>query len=291
LKVRWLQIVFASAPSFCFGQNVSPVGVDLDSLADIRAEQGEALELVVANEPGLAAVSVDWGGRYVPFVRDQDRWITVIGVDLDARAGGHTLAIVRDYGAAGTRSQSGRVIVAAKQFPTTELTVEPGFVELSPENQQRAARESREIESIYAVITPERHWNESFEVPIPGTTGGRNFGHRRIFNGQPRNPHSGADLRAATGTPIQAANRGRVVLAKDLFFSGNAVFLDHGLGVYTVYLHLSEILVEPGTMVERGEVVGLAGATGRVTGPHLHWGVRVLDARVDPFSLLDLGAD
>jgi murein DD-endopeptidase MepM/ murein hydrolase activator NlpD len=81
------------------------------------------------------------------------------------------------------------------------------------------------------------------------------------------------------------------VLAKDLFFSGNAVFLDHGQGVYSVYLHLSEILVEPGDMLEQGEVLGLAGATGRVTGPHLHWGVRVLDARVDPFSLLELGSD
>ena len=105
-------------------------------------------------------------------------------------------------------------------------------------------------------------------------------------NGQARAPHSGADLTAATGTPIHAANRGRVVLAKNLFFSGNAVFLDHGFGVYSVYLHLSDIRVEKGTIVERGEVLGLAGATGRVTGPHLHWGVRILGARVDPFTLL-----
>ena len=128
-------------------------------------------------------------------------------------------------------------------------------------------------------------------MPLPGVTGGRNFGHRRVFNGQPRAPHSGADLSAATGTPVRAANRGRVVLAKNLFFSGNAVFIDHGLGVYSVYLHLSEIGVEPGAMVGRGDVVGLAGATGRVTGPHLHWGVRVLDARVDPFSLLEPGEE
>ena len=126
-------------------------------------------------------------------------------------------------------------------------------------------------------------------VPIPGVEGGRNFGHRRVFNGQPRAPHSGADLTAATGVEINAVNAGRVVLAKDLFFSGNAVFIDHGLGVYSTYLHLSEMLVEPGTMVEQGQVIGLAGATGRVTGPHLHWGVRILSARVDPFSLLELG--
>ena len=101
-----------------------------------------------------------------------------------------------------------------------------------------------------------------------------------MFNGQPRSPHSGADLRAGTGTPILAANRGRVVLAKELFFSGNAVYIDHGYGLYTTYLHLSRIDVAVGDMVERGQQIGLAGATGRVTGPHLHWGVRLLDQLV-----------
>jgi murein DD-endopeptidase MepM/ murein hydrolase activator NlpD len=127
-------------------------------------------------------------------------------------------------------------------------------------------------------------------APIPGAKDGRNFGHRRVFNGQPRSPHSGADLRAAKGTPVYAANRGRVVLAKNLFYSGNTVFIDHGLGLYTTYLHFSEIKVEPGEIVERGQLIGLAGATGRVTGPHLHWGVRIVDARVDPFSLLEVAA-
>jgi murein DD-endopeptidase MepM/ murein hydrolase activator NlpD len=261
------------------------------ALASLAAAQGEALAISVPHEAGLQAVHAEWGERRVPFVRDADRWFTVIGVDLDAVPGEHPLLVERDFGDSGTRGETGQVIVAAKRFPTTELTVEPGYVELSPENQQRAARESREIGAIYGQLTPERYWSEPFQVPIPGTAGGRNFGHRRVFNGQPRDPHSGADLRAATGTPIQAANRGRVVLAKNLFFSGNAVFVDHGLGLYSVYLHLSEILAEPGTMVEKGEVLGLAGSTGRVTGPHLHWGVRVLDARVDPFSLLDLSSE
>lgn len=258
-------------------------------LASLTAVQGQAIEVTVAHEAGLEAVHAEWGEHRLPFVRDAGEWLAVIGVDVDAAAGEHPLVIARDFGAAGTREETEQVIVAAKEFPTTELTVEPGYVELSPENQVRAARESREIAAIYATLTPERYWREPFAVPIPGATGGRNFGHRRIFNGQPRNPHSGADLAAATGTPIRASNRGRVVLAGDLFFSGNAVFLDHGQGVFSVYLHLSEILVEPGRMLEQGEVLGLAGATGRVTGPHLHWGVRVLDARVDPFSLLELG--
>lgn len=263
--------------------------IPLTCYAQEEGGQGEVLAITIPHEAGLQAVHVDWRERRIPFVREGDRWLTVVGIDLDAMPGTHGLSIARDFGAAGVRTEARQIVVSARQFPTTELTVEPGFVDLSPENQDRAARESREINAIYATLTPERYWSEAFAVPIPGTTGGRNFGHRRIFNGQPRNPHSGADLRAATGTPIHAANRGRVVLAKDLFFSGNAVFLDHGLGVYSVYLHLSEIQVEPGDMLDKGEVLGLAGATGRVTGPHLHWGVRVLDARVDPFSLLELG--
>ncbi|HEY5622213.1 MAG TPA: peptidoglycan DD-metalloendopeptidase family protein, partial [Gammaproteobacteria bacterium] len=253
------------------------------------AVQGHALGLRQPHEPELVAVTVAWDDRDIPFVRAGDQWVTVVGVDLDTGAGEYPLEVTKSFSGGRTVTHVDTVAVEGKQYPTTELTVAPGYVELSPENQERAARESREIAAVYATLTPEAHWAGAFEVPIPGTTGGRNFGHRRIFNGQPRAPHSGADLRASAGTEILAANAGRVAMAKDLFFSGNAVFIDHGLGVFTTYLHLSEILVEPGQAVEKGDVVGLAGATGRVTGPHLHWGARILDARVDPFSLLELG--
>jgi murein DD-endopeptidase MepM/ murein hydrolase activator NlpD len=180
--------------------------------------------------------------------------------------------------------------VAAKKYPTTELKVEERFVQLSPTDQARANREAQETDAIYKRITPEAMWEESFTIPIPGRAG-TNFGHRRVFNGEPRAPHNGADLRATTGTKIQATNRGRVVLAKNLFFSGNTVILDHGLGVYSLYAHLSRIDVKSGTLVNNGQVVGLAGATGRVTGPHLHWGVRVQGARVDPFTLPGIGPE
>jgi murein DD-endopeptidase MepM/ murein hydrolase activator NlpD len=253
------------------------------------AAQGQALELRVPDEPELVAVSVEWQARRVPFAHRGDTWLTVIGVDLELTPGDYVAQISREYEGRPSTESLEEISVVDKEFPTTELTVAPGYVELSPENQQRAARDSAEIERIYATLTPEVYWTGPFDVPIAGATGGRNFGHRRVFNGQPRAPHSGADLRAATGTEVRSANRGRVVLAKELFFSGNAVFVDHGLGVYTVYLHLSDILVEPGMIVEKGQLLGLAGATGRVTGPHLHWGVRVLAARVDPFTLLTLG--
>ena len=257
-------------------------------LATLTAVQGEALRLEYPHEPGLQSISVEWSERDVPFVQTPRGWFTVIGVDLDTQAGSYPAEVSFTYADGRERTVTDTIEVQGKTFPTTELTVAPGYVQLSPENQERAARESREIGAVYATLTPAAHWSESFEVPIPGATGGRNFGHRRVFNGEPRAPHSGADLSAATGTEIHASNAGRVVLAKDFFFNGNAVFVDHGLGVYTMYLHLSEILVEVGDFVERGEIVGLAGATGRVTGPHLHWGARILNARVDPFSLVSL---
>jgi murein DD-endopeptidase MepM/ murein hydrolase activator NlpD len=260
-------------------------------LAGLTAAQGQALKLDVADRPGVGAVGVEWAGHTVPCVKGAHGWWTVIGIDLDRPPGRDAATVSYRFGDGHVETDALEVVVEPKTFPTTELSVEQRYVELSPEDQSRAAREAAEIEGIYATVTEPALWSRPFIVPVDGVTGGRNFGHRRVFNGQPRAPHSGADLRADTGTPIHAANTGRVVLAKNLFFSGNAVFVDHGLGVYTVYLHLSKIYVEPGQIVERGQVVGLAGATGRVTGPHLHWGVHMVDARVDPFSLIGLDWD
>jgi murein DD-endopeptidase MepM/ murein hydrolase activator NlpD len=254
------------------------------------AGQGQPLQMSYPSEPGLAGVSVRWSGHDVPFMRSGDRWLAFVGVDLDSRPGDHAVDVTFKYADGRTRVVHEPVAVSAGQYPTTELQVEERYVELSPEDQARADREAAETSAIYDTFTPERYWSEAFEIPVRGAKDGRNFGHRRVFNGQPRAPHSGADLRATTGTPIYAANRGRVVLAKNLFFSGNAVFIDHGFGLFTTYLHLSKIDVAVGDIVERGQQLGLAGATGRVTGPHLHWGVRLVDARVDPFALVRLGA-
>ncbi len=252
------------------------------------AAQGQAVELAYSDERGLASVEAMWEGHRFPLAKHDARWIAVIGVDLDAKAGEHAADVTFRYADGRSRTVSEPVTVKAQKFPTTELKVEDRYVELSPEDASRAAREAQETDAIYAALTPECYWSEPFVVPIHGAKDGRNFGHRRVFNGQPRAPHSGADLHADVGTPVYATNRGRVVLAKNLFYSGNAVIIDHGLGLYTMYLHLSKIDVAPGAIVERGQQLGLAGATGRVTGPHLHWGVRIVDARVDPFSLLKL---
>jgi murein DD-endopeptidase MepM/ murein hydrolase activator NlpD len=252
----------------------------------ITAQQGQALRLSLPNETGIQSVEIQWQGRKVPYVQIGEQWVAVIGIDLDVKPGEYSseLKVTRN-GNVDRRSLT--IDVEKVDFPTTQLKVADAYVQLSPANQTRAAREAKEIEEIHNTITPSILWTEPFKSPIAGDKGA-NFGHRRVFNGEPRAPHNGADLKAATGTPIHSANRGRVVLAKNLFFTGNTVIVDHGLGIYTLYAHLSRIDVKKGTTIERGQVVGLAGATGRVTGPHLHWGARVQNARVDPFSLVNL---
>ncbi|OLC33376.1 MAG: hypothetical protein AUG08_08090 [Acidobacteria bacterium 13_1_20CM_2_55_15] len=252
------------------------------------ANQGSAVQVTFPDEPEVKSIEIAWENKKVPAFHVQDRWTTVLGVDLDAKPGQHVTPVFFTLNDGRIEKREAVIEVEPKKYPTTELKVDDKYVELSKPDLARANREAKETEAIFSLISPEMFWNEPFSVPIPGETG-TNFGHRRIFNGQPRAPHAGADLHASTGTPIHATNRGRVVLAKALFFTGNTVILDHGLGVYSLYAHLSRIDVKRGDVVSNGQLLGLAGATGRVTGPHLHWGMRVQGARVDPFTLVEIG--
>ncbi len=255
----------------------------------VSANQGSAVQLTFPNEPGVKSVEVAWGNKRVPAIRIEDRWTTILGVDLDAKPGKHPTDAFFMMQDGSAQKREVVIEVESKKYPTTELKVDDKYVELSKPDLARAQREAKETATIFAKVTPEALWDKEFTIPIPGETTGTNFGHRRIFNGEPRAPHAGADLHAQTGTPIHAANGGRVVLAKNLFFTGNTVILDHGLGIYSLYAHLSRIDVKLGEMVTNGKLLGLSGATGRVTGPHLHWGMTVQGARVDPFTLLNMG--
>jgi len=256
-------------------------------ITTVAAQQGQAVRLSLPDQPGMEFAQIQWQGKSIPYTKIGKEWITVIGVDLDVKASDYPAEI--EVTRNGNVEKSDLTVhVKEVKFPVEHLQVEEQYVELSPENTERALREARELEDIHNSISPEALWREPFIVPIPGGVGS-SFGKRRVFNGESRNPHAGADLKATTGTPIRSANRGRVVLAKNLFFTGNTVIVDHGLGVYTLYAHLSRMNVKEGEIVERAKIIGLAGATGRVTGPHLHWGAKVQNTRVDPFSLINLG--
>ena len=252
---------------------------------------GELVVVSVSSPRALSTVTGRIFDRQVGFYQTPDgSWRGLVGIDLAVEPGLHDLALNLTSESGRTTERVHRLPVADKAYPTRQLSVAPRYVEPPPEVGERIAREAEEQRAIFAASSPERLWQGAWERPVPGAATSA-FGSRSVFNGQPRNPHSGADFRAAEGTPISAPNVGRVVLTGDTYFSGGSVILDHGWGLYSYFAHLSEILVEEGQMVTLGQVIGEAGATGRVTGPHLHWTVRLNGARVDPLSLLELLED
>lgn len=248
---------------------------------------GELVEVVVESDVPLDAVTGEIFGSRVIFYRSDDGdWRGLLGIDLDAKPGRYELAVSALDASGEPRPRVGHpLLIVAKTFETRRLTVDEGYVNPPEAVLDRIARESARVRALIETVTPLRLWSAPFSSPVPGPPTS-SFGRRSILNGQPRSPHSGTDFRASAGTPVRAPNRGRVVLAADHYFSGNTVILDHGLGLYSFLAHLSSIAVEEGQLVENGELVGRAGATGRVTGPHLHWTVRLNGARVDPLSVL-----
>jgi murein DD-endopeptidase MepM/ murein hydrolase activator NlpD len=256
-----------------------------------ESSQGSLLLIEVKSAKPLAEVQGEWGGRSVPFWRDVASEAPrkgLVGIDLEKAPGEYELKVTGQTASGGKISCMARVTVRKGRFATEKLQVGKQFVEPSPEQIKRADEERQKLRDIFDRVTPERLWDGKFRIPLDGVTTGTNFGKRRILNGVPGSPHGGTDLPAITGTPVHAAQRGKVALAEELFFSGNTVVVDHGLGIYTFYGHLSEIAVKVGDEVETGTVLGKVGATGRVTGPHLHWGLTVEKARVNPLLLVKL---
>jgi hypothetical protein len=208
----------------------------------------------------------------------------LVGIALTARPGPAEVRVAWQEGP-HTRSTTSAFVIRDGVYGEETLRVDPRHVSPSPVELERIRREQAELKMIYASGSPLRLWRGAFRVPVPGEMNGP-FGTRRVFNGELQSQHNGVDFRAQTGDPVHAAAAGTVRLAKDLFYSGNAVVLDHGAGVFTSYSHLSRMEVRAGQRVEKGMVVGLAGATGRATGPHLHWGVKVNSVNVNPLSFI-----
>ncbi len=182
------------------------------------------------------------------------------------------------------------VHIVAGNYKKEALRVAPRHVKPSPQNLQRIKKEKKEIRRIYASSSNSRLWYGTFKKPLASNITSA-FGTQRMFNGQLQSYHRGTDLRAKAGTPVYASNFGIVRLAKNLFYSGNIVIVDHGKGIFTNYAHLSKIQVVAGQHVARDDQIGLSGATGRVSGPHLHWGVKINGAYVDPLQFLAVISD
>jgi hypothetical protein len=214
-------------------------------------------------------------------------WNCLVGIDGDCNPGRYGVKLEGSAPDGTVVSESYSLDVLTKKFPTRVLQVEPKYV-TPPENVlDRIRNERRLVDDIFASTTQEKLWKGPFRAPVPGEVISE-FGKRSIFNGQPRSSHSGTDFRGAVGTPIHAPNTGRVVFTGDLYYTGNTVIIDHGLGLYSYLGHMSAITAQEGDLVEIGDLIGKVGATGRVTGPHLHWTVRLRISRVDPISLINI---
>ncbi len=222
---------------------------------------------------------------YVHPVEPGTKFFGLVAVPIPAKPG-RTHLTVEWTNSSGPHTQKIPFEISAGSYRTDILTVEPAKVNLKKSALERVKREKKELKNIWQTASDYRLWDSEFQLPIESDVTS-SFGNQRMFNGQLKGFHSGTDFRAAVGQSIVAANTGTVKLAKELFFSGKLVIIDHGTGIFSLYAHLSRIDVIAGQHIEKGQKIGLSGATGRVNGPHLHWGIKLNNTYVDPLQFVD----
>jgi murein DD-endopeptidase MepM/ murein hydrolase activator NlpD len=285
-----LLLIGLVAPAGASGA-VSPIAL---RLAPERVKQGGIVMAEIAAPAPLGRVGLSLGGRAIPVAGSGPAgaaWRIPIGVDLEETPGALPIRVEAADAAGRLLTGQATLVVVDGKYPVQRLTLPRSFSELDAPTLERVAREKAGLDALWEQVTPERFGRGRFRPPLDGAGSGVAFGLRRIINGDPRAPHSGVDYGAPAGTPVLASQAALVAVAEEHFFGGRSVVLDHGWGLYTMYFHLEEIAVRPGQRVDQGAVIGRVGATGRATGPHLHWGVRLLGARVDPGELLKLSLD
>lgn len=265
----------------------APMGFD----GQYSGKQGQVLLIKVKGEEQATEVKGMFLSRTIPFFREfrpgePAGYLGLLGIDMQDEPGTYELAVEVRQGEQA-KQLSVNILVAKEQFSVEHLTLPKEKVDLDEKATARWKAEQEQVKQALAESSRLKLWRSNFLEPVNGKRTGI-FGSVRVMNGKPRNPHNGEDIGAPVGTDVAATNDGVVRLTVDHIFSGRGVFVDHGLGFYSMYFHLSEILVKDGDLVKAGQIIGKVGATGRATGPHLHWGVKLNGARVNPYSLLDL---
>ena len=252
-------------------------------------KQGEVCLFTILGPPSLKSIYVEFQGVKFPlaFSEQNGTYEGLVGIDMDTRPATYKMKVVTTEGVGVIYLSAFSLKVEEVDFGIQKLSLPSAMVDLDKKTLERVNKEERQVDSLFLVFRDERLWRGAFIRPVEGELSVA-FGLSRIINGQRRSPHTGVDLRVEKGTPVLASNSGIVVLVEELFFSGKSVILDHGWGFYSMYFHLSEALVKEGERVGKGAMLGRGGSTGRSTGPHLHWGIRMNGARVDPLSLLNI---
>lgn len=290
--ISLVSIVFLSSPLFSsLGEQwISPNGRTVE--ISYRSLQPGEIVVLTSDSPGVKKIQVWFMDKKIVMGKDRSssEFRGFFGFDLGIKPRVYPVKIFFQDTAGRWETLETGITISAKEFPMRKLWVNEKFVTPPPQVRERIKHESEILQAIYNRFTPEWLGEGRFIVPSEGKKYD-NFGERRIYNNKPRSSHGGVDISAPAGTPVKASNSGKVVLASELYFSGKTVIIDHGLGLFTLYLHLSRFRVKRGVMVEKGDIVGEVGATGRVTGPHLHWGVKILGNRIDPVSLLSFSLE
>jgi murein DD-endopeptidase MepM/ murein hydrolase activator NlpD len=246
---------------------------------------GEVVLVTVRAAPGVGRLAGSAFAAPLAFwpTAPDGPWVSLVGIPITTKPGSYRVLVHADEARAESAQSS--IVVTGHTFETRRLKVDDRFINPPASEAARIAREAKQLAALFAGRRPVRLWQGPFVAPVPGPTNSA-FGRLSVYNGKPGSRHQGADFQAATGTPIVAPNAGVVVLASDLYFSGNTVVVDHGDGLFSLMAHLSRMAVDAGSTVGRGDRLGEVGATGRVTGPHLHWAVRLRGVSVDPLSLI-----
>jgi len=291
LVIGWLALAAYSATAWTKSETQAlmlpgfPVELIFRSL-----QPGEAILAVLKDIPPARQVILKVRGRkYVlagagkgapPFA--------LIGIDVEAKPVPLSLGVVEEKTDGSIVAAEEELPVEAKEFSRRRFVVNEAMLNPPPQEQERVTREAALVQSVFDIFTPEWLGTGNFQSPLPDREPFLNFGQLRIYSKTRQSVHAGVDIAAPWGTATLASNAGRVVLASHLYLSGKTVIIDHGRGVFTFYCHFSKLLVKRGDWVKKGQSIARVGNTGRSTGPHLHWAVRILDVRVDPFSLVGL---
>jgi murein DD-endopeptidase MepM/ murein hydrolase activator NlpD len=252
-------------------------------------KQGDVCLIKASGPASFKSIYGEFRGKRFPMALGAHKgtYAGLLGIDMNTRPAAYKLRIMATDGNQRIYTSGLIIRVGKADFRTQALSLPSSMVDLDSQTMERVEREETRLKVLFEGYRDERLWKGAFARPVSGESS-TTFGQRRIINGQPKSPHTGVDLRAEEGTPVLASNNGVVALVDQLFFSGKSVILDHGWGTYSMYFHLSATLVREGERVSTRTILGRAGSTGRSKGPHLHWGIRINGARVDPLALLRL---